>query len=103
LNLDISDYADPPLLVDELHIVVSRNNIFERQSLIRVDGAIGIVLALIGPPIRGSGRCKVDSLMVKPVRFQNLKRSAAVAAEFTASTPRGTDPRFRTDWQTEPH
>jgi hypothetical protein len=60
LNPNTANNADPPGNIGEFHVVAPRRHIADAQPLIRFNGAILVVLALIRTPVRGARRGKVE-------------------------------------------
>src|SRR5205823_6997271 len=56
LDLDVAHHANAADLIGELHVVAPGLDARDWQALVVVDGAIAIILALVGTPVVGPRR-----------------------------------------------
>src|SRR5438132_192879 len=59
-HLDVAHHAGAPAGIDELHVIAAGGHAGDQQPLVRIDGAVLVVLALVGAPARGAGRRQIE-------------------------------------------
>ena len=59
LDFDIADDAGPAGNVDEFGVISAGWHVGDAQTLVGVDGAVPVVLALVGTPIRAACRSQI--------------------------------------------
>src|SRR5438093_10452348 len=60
LELEVADNTGTLGDVDELGVVAAGRRIRDPQPLVRINGAVAVVLALVGPPVGGAGGRQIE-------------------------------------------